>query len=99
MRATLLACCLAAAGCTQFPELDGVESPAAVQADYPALSPLGGILQRAETGRLTDPAATDDLAARGAALRRRTVPERRADPDLTDRATRLRDRADALRAP
>ncbi|WP_226779243.1 hypothetical protein [Oceaniglobus trochenteri] len=70
----------ALAGCAGYPDLG--ESPAAARAEYPRLVPLTGLLATAQTGQLTDPTLSRDLAGRAARLRARAAAMRRAA--LTD---------------
>jgi hypothetical protein len=72
LRRSLLLVLLAA--CTQAPVLPGDRAPDVQNAPYPALAPLGPILDAAGLSGETDPAGTLDsraaaLDARGAALR------------------------------
>lgn len=60
------------AGCKQFPELDAASSDAAMQADWPRLQPLPPIIAAGEAGTLTE-ATTDQIQARGTALRQRAA--------------------------
>lgn len=89
----------ALAGCTQFPELDAVQTPGVLDAPYPDLVPLGGLLNGPE------PRATvaviqqvegrvSGLRARAARLQRMQVGPRGID----DRIARLRQKAAALLA-
>lgn len=59
-------------GCQQFPELDAASSDAAMQADWPRLQPLPPIIAAGEAGTVTE-ATTDQIAARGTALRQRAA--------------------------
>jgi hypothetical protein len=62
---------LVLAGCTGYPDLG--PSPATRGAAYPRLIPLTALLARAETGQLSDPTLSRDLAARAQRLRARAA--------------------------
>lgn len=88
MRAASLAFCLALAGCTQFPELDGVVAPDVANADFPALLPLEPLLASAAPVVADPVATTTNLQSRVSALRARaTALQRRA---VLDAGTRSR---------
>ncbi|MEL7098656.1 MAG: hypothetical protein AAGM84_07495 [Pseudomonadota bacterium] len=87
MRCLLLCLPLFLAACTQFPELDGATSARAEAAEYPALVPLGPLLdQRVRPAAGPEPAQT--LEARAAALRARAA--RLRNRSVIDSATRAR---------
>jgi len=70
MRFVLLLLALGCAACGEVPKLDDHVTPAARQAPYPALVPLGPLLEDSDTTQ----ASTDTdaaLQARAAALRAR----------------------------
>ncbi|SLN27939.1 hypothetical protein [Roseisalinus antarcticus] len=68
----ILLCCALQAGCARFPALDSRLTEADRNAPYPALVPIGPILeQAAEASGEADPAA--GLDARAAALRNRAA--------------------------
>jgi hypothetical protein len=90
----LIPALLALAACAELPPAQGTISQAAREAPPPRLVPVGPILaegMRPSAARAEGP----DLAARGAALSRRTVASP-PGPSLTDRGEALRREADAL---
>lgn len=87
MRAACLAFCFALCACTQFPDLDGTVSPAVENAAYPALVPLGPLLDSAVPTTTDTVQTTQNLEARIAALRARArALQRRAVVDAGARA-------------
>lgn len=89
MRRATLIFCLALAGCTQFPDLDGTVAPDLEQADFPDFLPTDQLRAGAATSA-TDPGKTTAaLDARIAALRSRAAAlQRRRIVDEADQ-TRL----------
>lgn len=81
--ALLLACGVAA--CTQFPEIDAVETPGVENAPYPELLPLDTLLESGPP-RAT-PEMRGDVEARAAALKARAAG---LDGPVVDDATRSR---------
>jgi hypothetical protein len=81
----VLAICVLAGGCTQFPELDALETPGIADADYPALLPISELLTT-EAPRAV-PELRDAIQGRVAALRARA--QRLSGPVL-DAPTRRR---------
>lgn len=71
-------------GCTRFPELDAVVSPAAARADYPELVPVERIMAATPEPRIAEDTA-DTIEARAAALRARAGRLRGAVIDDTAR--------------
>ena len=74
--ALMLASLLAAAGCSDFPQLDGVVSERARAADYPRILPLDQLLSGARgtgSGLGTLPARLSNLRGRAYAMRSRPV--------------------------
>ncbi len=71
MSELVLVSALVLAACSDFPELDGVISPEARAADYPALIPIDQALLAGFAGQPDSQAEIDWLIARAAALRRR----------------------------
>jgi len=67
------------AGCSDFPKLDGVISPAARKADYPKLLPIDQIIAGAQDGQITEESISTlnnrigSLRARAARLRRPVI--------------------------
>ncbi|CUH81456.1 hypothetical protein [Tropicibacter naphthalenivorans] len=88
------------AGCTQFPELDAVQTPGIENAAYPDLVPLDDLLNASAPSVTPEMAA--GLEARAAGLRARAARLQRtsvAQPRSTAaRVARLRQKAAALRA-
>lgn len=70
MRLVLLTFLALTAGCTNFPEFDGAQSPGVATAPWPRMVPLDGLV-RAETPVRTQPEMAEDLDGRAEALRRR----------------------------
>lgn len=72
MRFVLLLSALGCAACGEVPKLDDHVTPAARQAPYPALLPLGPLLEDSDTSQAQTSTDTDAaLQARAAALRAR----------------------------
>ena len=86
LAAVLLAAVLLS-GCTQFPELDArTTDPALTRADYPALVPVGPLLDGAEAPRIAEGEAAA-MAARVARLKARAA---RLRATVVDGGTRRR---------
>lgn len=88
MQTRTLLCCLSllaltAQGCTQFPELDAVETPDLQGANYPPLVPIEPILAEIDTQSIDTESAAAQAEARVARLRARANTLRRAG--LTDK--------------
>lgn len=100
----MLLCCLPALGaglpgCTQFPELDAVQTPGVANAAYPRLLPLEALLngpapRASEAAIATVEGRVGALRARAARLQRLEIAPRGVD----GRLARLQRRAADLRA-
>lgn len=93
MRVLPLLLCLTA--CAELPALDGSVSPEALNAPYPALIPLDGLLADVSTSSPAQ-AAQAELEGRAARLRGAAIPGP-GNGDLAARGQRLRARAESLR--
>ena len=90
MRRATLIFCLALAGCTQFPDLDGTVAPDLEQADFPDFLPTDQLRAGAATSA-TDPGETTaapDARIRAGARSRAAALQRRRIVDEADQ-TRL----------
>ena len=76
-------------GCSDFPELDAAISPAARQAGYPSLLPMGPLMTDVAEVQITEE-TTATLHARASNLRARAA---RLRGPVVDSATRARMRA------
>ncbi|SFP71770.1 hypothetical protein [Tranquillimonas alkanivorans] len=95
MRALPLLACLSLAACAQVPGLDTPAAERALAAPYPELVPLETLLAAAERDPRITVAEAEALQRRAAAL---GGIDRATSGDLAERAARLRERAEALRA-
>ena len=88
------------AGCTEFPELDAVQTPGIQDSPYPALVPLETIVNDPEP--IATPEMIGQVRGRAAGLDRRAGDVRGGQPAsataVDARLARLRARAEALRA-
>lgn len=95
-RAAILLCLgLGLAACSEFPELDGVMSDQARDADYPTLLPFETLFAQAYGPTRLDARSGASLAARADALRRRAEALKRTR--LIDPASRRRMQAAVAR--
>lgn len=68
-RTLVLACLLAVAGCTEFPEFAGYPSATADSAEYPDILPMAALMETLPSA--TGAGVAGNLAARAAGLRQR----------------------------
>jgi hypothetical protein len=98
IRACLMLSCLVLCSCTQFPELDAVQTPGIERAPYPELLPFDALAARPATRIAAGEAPA--VLGRADALRARGTRLRAVDPGpsgVDARRARLQARAAELR--